>query len=76
MVTVVEPNLIEELTTEQGRALLEERVRQAFDLELDEFIRRWRDGVYGDVDDDPAALELAMLLPIIGVDPWTDEPGT
>ena len=55
-----------------GPVNVSERVRQALHIELDEFIRRWRAGVYGDVDDDPRALELAMLLPIVGVDPWSD----
>ena len=72
MVTAARTGQVKELTTDQGRSFLEERVRQVLQIELDEFIQRWRAGAYGDIDDHPDALELAMLLPIVGVDPWSD----
>lgn len=62
----------QELTAEQGRVLLEERVRRPLRIDLPEFIRRWQAGCYGDPDDNPDALELAVLLPIVGVDPLQD----
>jgi len=47
------------------------RARQSFGVGIDEFARQWFAGAYGnDVNDTPAALELAMLLPIIGLNPW------
>jgi hypothetical protein len=76
MVAPTRQGQVKELTADEGRRLLEERVREAFQIDLDEFIRRWRAGAYGDPDDNPEALELAMLLPIVGVDPWSDAAGT
>jgi len=72
MVTAGQQRRVEVLTPEQGRLFLEERVRETLHIGLDEFIQRWQAGTYGDVDDNPAALDLAMLLPVVGVDPWSD----
>jgi hypothetical protein len=70
--TVTRGRRTRELTAEQSRALLEERVRRRLGIDLQEFIDRWQTGFYGDPDDHPEALELAVLLPIVGVDPWRD----
>lgn len=72
MVAATSPGQVTVLTADEGRAFLEERVREALQIDLDEFIRRWQAGRYGGVDDNPTALDLAMLLPIVGVDPWSD----
>jgi hypothetical protein len=66
------PGRIEVMTASDGRSFLEEQVRETFCISLDEFVQRWQAGDYGDFDDDPRALRLAMLLPIIGVDPWSN----
>lgn len=70
MVTPARNRYVEELTHDQAWALLEERTRHRFDLGLREFIDRWLAGAYGDPDDNPDALEIAVLLPGVGVDPW------
>ena len=64
---------VHELTDEQARELIDERTWQYLNVDVDEFVRLWRAGYYGDVDDNPDALEIAMLLPMIGVDPWSDD---
>jgi hypothetical protein len=63
---------LQKLTSDQSRVLLEERVQRRLGIDLEEFIRRWQTGFYDDPDDNPDALELAVLLPIVGVDPWRD----
>ena len=63
---------LQELTPDQSRLLLEERVQRRLGIELQEFIRRWQAGLYDGPDDNPDALEIAVLLPIVGVDPWRD----
>lgn len=63
---------VEKLTAKQGRSLLEKRSHLYFKVGIDEFARRWRAGNYGAVDENPEALELALLLPMVGVDPWGD----
>ena len=59
-----------ELTEEEAWAMIEERTKAHFGLSAPEFIERWLSGGYGDPDDDPDALEIAVLLPGVGVDPW------
>jgi hypothetical protein len=63
---------IKVMTASEGRSFLEQQVRDTCHIGLDEFVQRWQAGDYGDFDDDPRALRLAMLLPIIGIDPWSD----
>ncbi|MGD9892753.1 MAG: hypothetical protein AB7R89_26550 [Dehalococcoidia bacterium] len=67
---------MQELTPDQSRMLLEERVQRRLGIDLPEFIRRWHTGFYDDPDDNPDALELAVLLPIVGVDPWRNGAST
>lgn len=67
MVIATNPSQVTVLTADEGKAFLEERVREALQIDLDEFIRRWQAGTYGAVDDDPTALDVAMLLPMSGV---------
>jgi hypothetical protein len=75
MVAATRPDPVTVLTVEEARAFLEAWAQQEFQVALDTFIERWRTGTYGDFDDDPRALQLAMLLPTVGVDPWSDGAG-
>lgn len=62
---------IHDLTPDEARALLEARAQRDFGVTLDQFIDNWFADVYGVyLDDDPKALELAMLLPVVGINPW------
>jgi hypothetical protein len=54
---------VEQLTPEEGAALLERRARERFGIGAEEFRRRWERGEL-DPDRDPGALEVAMLLPL------------
>lgn len=72
MVTATSPGDIAVLTADEGREFLESWAQETLHVSLDEFIERWKSGAYGGVDDDPRALRLAMMLPIVGVDPWSD----
>jgi hypothetical protein len=53
----------ERLTQEQGEELLERKAKESFGISAAEFRRRWESGEL-DPDEHPAALELAMLLPL------------
>lgn len=70
MVTPAKKRYVQELTHEEAWELLEERTRRHFNLSLREFIDKWLAGEYGKPDDNPDALEIAVLLPGVGVDPW------
>ena len=50
----------------------EQRARRRLGSARPAFSCRWQTGVYGDPDDDPEALTLAVPLPIVGVAPWRD----
>ena len=66
----VEDNRVRKLTRGEAWQLLEEPTRKRFHIGLQESINRWLAGEYGEPDDNPDALEIAVLLPGIGVDPW------
>jgi hypothetical protein len=70
MVARTKKSYVQELTLDEAWQLLEERAQQSFGISIHEFIRKWLAGEYGEPDDDPDALELAVLLPGVGVDPW------
>lgn len=53
---IVEP---EELNAEEFRALLERRIRRRFRMSLEEFVRAIE---AGELADDPAATEFALLV--------------
>jgi hypothetical protein len=61
-----------ELSEEEAWAMIEERTRAHFGLSAREFIETWLSGGFGDADDDPDALEIAVLLPGVGVNPWAN----
>lgn len=63
-----------ELTEAEGWAVLEQRTQRRLGIGAAEFIRRWQAGEYGESDTNLEALELAMLLPVVGIDPWIDGP--
>lgn len=63
---------VRELSYEEGRELLESAAKRHLGMSAEEFIRAWRAGKFGDPDDRPEVLEVAMLLPFIGQDPWRD----
>lgn len=54
---------VEELTSEQGRDMLEEAARSRFGTSWDEFYRAYRSGAFAGTDDACAAEELAFLAP-------------
>jgi hypothetical protein len=64
-----ENGYVEELSREQGRELLDRQTRRYLDLSVDEFIRRWDAGEFGDPDDrsanPPAVMRLGMLVPFV-----------
>ena len=70
MVARPKKSYVQELTHEEAWELLEGQSRRRLGLGLKEFIDKWLAGDYGDPDDNPDALELAVLLPGVGVDPW------
>ncbi len=60
------------LTRDEAWVLLDQHARRAFGIGLQSFIDRWLYGEYGEPDDNPDALEIAVFLPSVGVDPWRD----
>lgn len=74
---VVTPNQstgIHWLTDDEAWEVLEEHARARLGISAREFIANWQSGAYGDdPDDNPDALALAMLLPMVGVDPWQND---
>jgi hypothetical protein len=70
MVARARKNYVKELTPQEAREMLEEQSRRYLGVGLDEFVEKWFAGEYGDPDDNPDALELAVLLPVVGIDPW------
>ena len=67
---------IRELTYEEGWELLDREARRCLDMDAEEFVRAWEAGEFGEPDDRPEVLEVAMLLPFIGRDPWCDGQNT
>ena len=76
MVTHAPNGRVRELTEAEARELFQERTHRRLQIDAEEFIRRWQAGEYGAADDNPDALELTMLLPLVGVDPWRDDHQT
>ena len=70
MVARAKKNSVQELTYTEARQLLEEQAQRYLGVSLAEFVEKWFAGDYGDPDDNPDALELAVLLPGVGIDPW------
>ena len=64
---------IRELSVEDGWSLLEREARQSLQMSAREFIDKWRAGAFGNLDADPDVLDVVMLLPFVGIDPWDDE---
>ncbi len=70
MAAPVQGDWVCELTHDEAWELLEEQTRRRFHIGAQEFIDKWLAGESGEPDDNPDALEIAVLLPGIGVDPW------
>ncbi|MGH2584281.1 MAG: hypothetical protein ACRDJE_05150 [Dehalococcoidia bacterium] len=76
MATPAKKRYVQELTYEEAWELLEDQSHRRLGVGLREFIAKWFAGDYGDdPDDNPDALELAVLLPGVGVDPWRYDKG-
>jgi hypothetical protein len=54
----------DELTREEGWALLDREARRYLDMSAEEFIRTWDAGGFPNVDT-PEVLSVAMLLPFV-----------
>jgi len=57
---------IEILSAEEGRALFDELARENLGISGDEFVRRWHEGEWRDIDSSPV-VELVMSLPLVGL---------
>lgn len=73
MVTPAKKRYVQEVTREEAREMLEDQSRRRLSVGLQEFIEKWFAGEYGEPDDNPDALELAVLLPGVGIDPWQND---
>ena len=51
------------LTHDQWMSLVDCAARRELELTAEEFIRRWKAGDFGDPDDRPELMRVAMLLP-------------
>ena len=54
--------VVEEIGPEYVRVMLDRRARRYLHMSGEEFVRRWREGVYADDPDQPNVIELAMLI--------------
>lgn len=54
---------IQELTLEEGVALLDKQARHYLNMSAKEFIRAWEAGEFDDDPDRPEVMRLVMLLP-------------
>lgn len=66
---------IREISYEEGWALLKEQAQRLLHMGAAEFIRKWQAAEFGDPDEtNPDISSVVMMLPFVGVDPWTIEP--
>jgi hypothetical protein len=54
---------VQELTQQEGYALLEQAAQQYLHMSAEEFIRAWNAGEFDDNPDQPDVMYVAMLLP-------------
>lgn len=57
---------IQELDAGEARALFDAEVRRCFHMSGDEFIRKYEAGEFGDDDECPDVMRVAMLIPFGG----------
>jgi hypothetical protein len=55
---------IQELSLEEGRALLDRQARRYLNISGEEFVQQWHAGAFDDNPDSPEIMRLAMLLPL------------
>lgn len=56
---------VEELTAEEGRAILDRQAQHYLHMSADAFIEKWDRGDFGPAwDDDPDVRRVALLLPL------------
>lgn len=60
---------IHELTPDEARDLFDGRARYHLGISGEQFVKRWSNGHYADRTEDPHVISVAMLLPLVGVDP-------
>ncbi len=65
---------VREATHEEGLAMLDRRARHRLGISGAEFLRRWEAGEYADDPDQPGVMDVAMLLPFVGVTPEAGPP--
>jgi len=53
----------QELSRDEGRALLDRQARRCLNMSGDEFVRAWNAGEFDDDPDRPEVMEVVMLLP-------------
>ena len=58
-----------ETTHEEGLAMLDRRAQRRLGISGAEFLRRWKAGDYAANPDQPGVIDVAMLLPFVGVPP-------
>ena len=56
----------QELSREEGRALLDRQARRYLGMSGDEFVQAWRSGQFDQDPDRPEVMRVAMLLPLAG----------
>jgi hypothetical protein len=63
MATTVEKVKCQEVSLEEGRAILDRQARRCLNMSGDEFARAWDAGEFDDDPDRPEVIDVAMLLP-------------
>ncbi len=62
----VETNVtIEELSRDDGYAMLDRLSKQCCNMGVDDFISAWESGAFDDDPDNPEIMRLVMLLPFV-----------
>jgi hypothetical protein len=57
---MTEPNILSE---DEWAAMVDRQSRATLGIDIYEFVRRLKAGEFGDPDDDPKVMRIAMLLP-------------
>ncbi len=65
---------VREATHEEGLVMLDRRARRRLGISGAEFLRRWEAGEYTADPDQPGVIDVAMLLPFVGVAPQSLTP--
>lgn len=65
MATVAEPAKEQELSRDEGYALLDRQARRYLNMSADEFLQAWESGQFGDNPDRPEVMRVAMLINMV-----------